>query len=228
MSLNMTITPSGFQTILADGMVLWREGEKIGEVSVESLHEYWKNPSADNVEVDYIDQKERSEVLVDYFKKHVSPNDTIMELGCNVGRNLHYLYEAGYHNLTGIEINRKALELGLRYYRDMKNFNLICGEIGKELSKLKDNSVDVIFTMAVLEHIHPKEQHIFSNMARIARKYIITCEDEGAIYWRAFSYKYKELFEYLGLTELETSGLFCKNEVDATGDFTLTYRIFKK
>ena len=228
MSIKIESGVSGYQLILADGSVMWRDDKNKGMVTVERLHEYWRNPDGDNIEGAYFTCPERSQKLVDYFKKYISPQDSIMELGCNVGRNLHYLYESGYRNLTGIDINKKSLELGAEHYPELKQTNLVCGEIGQELAKLESNSVDVIFTMAVLEHIHPKEQNVFTNIARVAKKFVITCEDEKAIFWRAFSYDYESLFEYLALKQVETSSLLCKNDIDDTGDCTLTYRIFKK
>lgn len=236
MSFNTTVTPGGCQTILSDGTVIWREaGSNVtGEISILDLHSYWRDPSNYseknnfNYEKDYLKCSERSIKLVELFNKYASNDDKILELGCNVGRNLHYLYSGGYHNLMGIDINRKAIELGLQHYTELSKDNFICGEIGRELNTIKPDSYDIIFTMAVLEHIHPKEQHIFFNMVRIASKFIITIEDEDAVYWRAFSYRYKDLFEYLNCKELESFQLLCKNDIDNSGDCTLTYRVFKK
>jgi len=216
------------QAILSDGSVIWKEGKKAYSIDTHDLYKYWKNPSKENTEVDYFECPQRSEKLVGLFKKYILIDSSILELGCNVGRNLHYLYESGYHNLTGVDINDKALQLGKEHYPELSNLNLICEEIGSTLGRCNKNEFDVIFTMATLEHIHPKQQSVFSDIGHVAKNYIITCEDEHAIHWRAFSYKYKKLFEYLGFIELESSELFCKNDIDNTGDFTLTYRVFKK
>jgi len=228
---------SGYQEILVNGTVNWREpgSERVDEITVSNLHSYWKNPAlwepdyVYNKEADYLTCTERSIKLVELFKKYVPLDSHILELGCNVGRNLHFLYEAGYHNLTGIDINSNALKLGMEHYPELLNVNLICNEIKREISTYPKNKFDVIFTMATLEHIHPKEAGIvFSMMGYIAKSHIITCEDEKAVFWRAFSYRYKNSFEFLGFKELETFELLCKNEIDTSGDCTLTYRIFKK
>ena len=220
----------GYQTILQDGTVIWRDdgSHTWGEVKPIDLHKYWKNPTEENAAEDYFKCPDRSIKLVELFNKYALTDDKILELGCNVGRNLHYLYEAGYHNLMGIDINRQAIELGLQYYAEFSTDNFECGEIGAELKKMPPNSYDIIYTMATLEHIHPQEQHVFTNMARVARKFIITAEDEKAVFWRAFSYRYKNLFEYLGYKELETFELSWENDIDNSGDCTLTYRVFKK
>lgn len=44
------------------------------------------------------------------------------------------------------------------------------------IQKYNSNSVDVIFTMAVLEHVHPDSRFVFKEIARVARKYVIAIE----------------------------------------------------
>jgi SAM-dependent methyltransferase len=46
--------------------------------------------------------------LLELFSTH---DDSVLELGCNAGRNLNYLHKAGYSELTGVDINSEALEL---------------------------------------------------------------------------------------------------------------------
>jgi SAM-dependent methyltransferase len=46
----------------------------------------------------------RSKYLYEVISKHFTTDVKILELGSNVGRNLNYLYERGYKNLTGVEI----------------------------------------------------------------------------------------------------------------------------
>ena len=228
--------PSGYQAILSDGTVIWREGGSnvTGEINVIDLHAYWKDPTRYgeknnfNNEEDYFKCPERSEKLVELFKGYIGEGSKILELGCNVGRNLHYLYQAGYHNLTGIDINSKALQLGKEHYPELAD-RFICGEIGEVLEMCYPEEFDVIFTMAVLEHIHPQQMRYLADKIGItAKDYVITCEDESAIFWRAFSYNYKKLFEYIGFKELESFQLPCTNTIDNSGNFTLTYRVFKK
>ena len=70
---------------------------------------YWKNPDdGKNNPEDYLNGNEKTQFLVDIVKKYIDTEKSILEIGCNVGRNLNGLYENNYCNLTGIEINKKA------------------------------------------------------------------------------------------------------------------------
>jgi|GEM_PF-2464290 hypothetical protein len=62
---------------------------------------------------------------------------------------------------------------------------------------------DLVYTMAVLEHIHDESEFIFSHITRITRKILITIEDEGGISWRHFPRNYKKIFENLGMKQIE-------------------------
>jgi SAM-dependent methyltransferase len=85
--------------------------------SMEELHHYWRKPyDGDNLpREDYSgkkrDEKLRSTLLVDLVRKYVSEDARILEIGCNVGRNLHFLFESGFRNLEGIEISEDAVKL---------------------------------------------------------------------------------------------------------------------
>jgi len=47
---------------------------------------------------------------------HIPQNGKILEIGCNVGRNLNHLYENGFKQLTGIEISENAINALKRMY----------------------------------------------------------------------------------------------------------------
>ena len=94
----------------------------------EKLHQYWRNPSHGNLPEKYFEVKERSEFLANIIKKYEKNLDAkILDIGCNVGRNLNYLFFAGYqNNLCGIEINSKAIQLMKTAFPEMfsKSVNL--------------------------------------------------------------------------------------------------------
>ncbi|GAI43954.1 unnamed protein product [marine sediment metagenome] len=77
------------------------------------LWEYWRHPilnNGRNLPTDYLHGEERSQFLVRLVQKYVEPSAKILEIGSNVGRNLYYLFNAGYTKLTGVEINKDAIE----------------------------------------------------------------------------------------------------------------------
>ena len=67
----------------------------------------------------------------------------------------------------------------------------------------KDDAFDVVFTMAILQHIHPKSEWIFSEIVRITKSFLIIREAEGYISWRHFPRNYKKIFERLGMKQIE-------------------------
>ena len=85
---------------------------------VESLHSYWRYPwDGVNLPQGYSYPIERSKFLLDIVKRYAPPSSSILEIGCNVGRNLNYLYMNGFNHLSGVEISQNAVELLKRVIR---------------------------------------------------------------------------------------------------------------
>ena len=121
------------------------------------------------------------EFLHDFWTPQVGPENSILEMGCNVWANLNGLFAKGYHNLSGIEINKNAIEAMRRIFPELAKIARISqGSVEEVLPQTPSKSVDVIFTMATLIHIHPTSNFIFPEMVRVAKKYIVVIEGETA------------------------------------------------
>lgn len=175
----------------------------------EELQEYWKNPDADNSPMGYLDNGItilRSDYLYKVISKYFSINAKILELGSNVGRNLDYLFEKGYTNLTGIEINKTAIAIMSEAYPECyQGIKVISGSIEDNIKSLKDKEFDLVFTMAVLEHIPKESEWTFNEMVRISKN-ILTIEDEKTSGWRHLPRNYKKVFSQLKQKECERLG----------------------
>ena len=176
--------------------------EKKDKLTKKEVQEFWKNPidrskAENNQPINYLKGSVRSEYLVKLIDQYLLQkyNSRILEVGCNVGRNLNFLHAAGYTDLVGIEINEKAIALMRTAYPDLDAF-IFKSSIEDVLPGIESDSYDLIFTMAVLEHIHYESDFIFFEIARISKKYIITIEDE-ITEWseRHFPRNYKKVFE---------------------------------
>ena len=132
------------------------------------------------------------------MKRFGNPENTILELGCNVGRNLLYLWQNGFVNLSGIEMNKHALEIMRTSFPECGQVSIYKGLLEEVLPRFEAKKFDVIFSMAVLEHIHPQSNFIFKEMVRVCRKYIITIEIEHSSGARVFPRNYRDVFETLG------------------------------
>ena len=79
---------------------------------------FWKNIKPgqnDNAPNEYANRKNDHQGInittgLDKLNLH-NKNLKILELGCNVGRNLNFLLNNNFKNLSGIEINMNAIEL---------------------------------------------------------------------------------------------------------------------
>jgi len=171
--------------------------------SRSTIHSYWRQPwDGSNLPQGYLEGKEKSEFLLRLLEKHADRQSKILEVGCNVGRNLNELFLAGFRNLEGIEISETAVELLRHSYPEMgrstRIHNIAVEDVVKEF---EDGQFDVVFTMAVLEHIHKDSEWVFAEMARITKSLLVTIEDERGLSWRHFPRNYRKVFERLGMKQ---------------------------
>jgi len=165
------------------------------------VQHFWKNPDISNAPASYTIGMERSSFLIRHACQHVPVGGKILEIGCNVGRNLNTFYHAGYKRIEGIEINPGAIALMKNQYPEMvrsPDFKIYNNPVEEVIGKLPDD-YDLVFTMAVLEHIPPASEHILPEICRLARNgVIITVEDELNNTSRHFAREYRKIFEKLG------------------------------
>ncbi len=188
-----------------DSLPLFIKKAYIKRKNREELRKYWIAPSdGKNMPSEYLKGKERSIFLVNLIKRYIGEEDRILEIGCNVGRNLNELFSSGFCDLSGVEISKNAVDMMKGAYPDMAaKAKIYNGPVENFIGDFEDDSFDLVFTMAVLEHIPSESEFIFSHMTRITGKNLITVEDERGISWRHFPRNYKKIFEDLGLRQIE-------------------------
>ena len=175
--------------------------KKKERLSKNKVWEFWKTAAkestADNSPNNYIKGKKRSVYLVNLIAKYLNKKSKILEIGCNVGRNLEYLHKNNFQNLTGVEINKEAIKLMRKTYPNLyKAAKIYISPVEDWMMKNKQESFDLIYTIAVLEHIHWDSEFIFDIIKKISKKYIITIEDEFTPWSnRHFPRNYKNIFE---------------------------------
>ena len=188
----------------------------------EGIQDFWQKAENDSW-LKYSVGQEKSIFLANLMEKlPLRKNGKILELGCNIGRNLSYLQTVGCTNLFGVELNQEAVKQSKKMYPNLRariqnttieNFFNECLE-----------KYDLIFTMAVLEHIPKESEWIFAEMVRCGG-YIITIEDEKSINKICFPRNYKKIFENLGMKQIYET--HC-NGVHPTLTKNFTARIFQK
>ncbi len=178
----------------------------------------------------------KSILVLDILNKlwidYISKEDSILELGCNCGTNLNYLYKHGYKKLYGVDINTESIELMKKIYPTFyKNSTIYNNEINSMLISTQNNKYDVVFTMAVLMHIHPENiKETYENIKRITKKYFITIENETTLIRDNFTWvrKYKEELKVYGFKEISKYKLSRKSFLSQDNEYIgYTIRIFK-
>lgn len=76
----------------------------------------------------------------------------ILELGCGMGRTMLTLIEAGYSNVTGVDIDKSQIEIAKK-----ENLNAHQSDCIEWLEK-DTNTYDVIYCLDVLEHVEKEKQ----------------------------------------------------------------------
>lgn len=107
----------------------------------------------------------RSPSIKSLITKHIPPNKgaRIVDLGCGHGAYLHFLKQAGYHDVQGIDVSAEQVELAQRLgvpevQQDDLNTFLECA---------KSTSVNVVLLIDVLEHLNRSE--LFDTLDEVYR-----------------------------------------------------------
>ena len=133
---------------------------------------------------DVMDQKyhvmnPEQRLIVDLANQYCDKGYSFLELGCGAGRNLECLRRNGYNNLYGVDASQEAINVAKQCFPDLaKTAQLRSGYIQDELGDFKHDSCDVIYSIAVLHHILSDTEPIFNDMSRVAKRFIITVEND--------------------------------------------------
>lgn len=170
-------------------------------LSRDELHWYWRNPPEKNKPEAYLKAKQPEQRSRQLVQEYIGTSASILEIGCNVGRNLNALFQFDYRKLAGIEINAAAVTLMKSAYSEMAQSTKIwIAPVEEVIKDFKDNSFDLVFICAVLQHIHPDSEFVFTEIARIAKKFLILTEGEDPYQiHRYFGRSYRPVFEQLGM-----------------------------
>ena len=113
---------------------------------------------------------------MDLYKKYVSNDKRILDIGCGYGRILKELYDNGYTNLLGIDFSSEMIKLANSLYPYI-NFNITNGD----KLNYEDNSIDSIILFAVLTCIYDNNSqlNLINEIYRVLKK-------DGIIYINDF------------------------------------------
>jgi SAM-dependent methyltransferase len=157
--------------------------------------EHWeKHPTAAAFEgIDPASQAQMDEI-VDLVPER---DAAILDMGCNVGRHLDYLYRQGYTNLRGVDWSETALrDMASRYPEAHAHAKLTRASFEDFLAGPPE-PVDLVYTRgATFELVHPSFP-LVRNVCRIAKRYaVLVISETGQAYPRLWQYEFaREGFE---------------------------------
>jgi ubiquinone/menaquinone biosynthesis C-methylase UbiE len=174
-------------------------GSKVDELYWGFRHFFDKSWPERYISKESINHPHRK-ILIDTISKYY-PFDSALEIGCASGPNLYLLAKKFPEvKLYGIDISKKAIEIGKKKFNEEKISNVIL-ETGNpsDLKKFSDKSIDIVFSDACLICIGPKKiNSVVEEMVRIAKKAIILCEQHSdysnSFYNDNWIHNYKLLF----------------------------------
>ena len=140
---------------------------------MDKQHKFWKEEYASS----YIEKNKVFEenLGVEAWSKMLSKTsniETLLECGCNIGRNISFLDKINPKTKKSIiELSPKAFEIVTRNHKldSCQNSSILESDLGK--------TFDLVFTMGVLIHIHPDK--LIDNIRKIydySNKYILIGE----------------------------------------------------
>ena len=107
-------------------------------------------------------------------------NAPILDLGCNSGRHIEYLYNHGLRNLTGVDIMNNAL----LFFKDRcpdihTNSTLVHDYFQRFLRNIPDNQYEIVYSVgATIELVHPSFD-IIGDMCRVSSSYVMLLVQEN-------------------------------------------------
>lgn len=160
----------------------------------------------------------RSRFLVALIEKQTRKDSRILEVGCREGNNLVSLWQAGFTNLMGLESNTaKVATFKKRHAGIAERIDVATGQIDELVRRLDDAVFDLVFTVGFLFGKRGDHSWLFTEMARLVSRCLISIEDEGPV-------GLKGVFEGLGLEEVEAIDLSAIKELNSV----FTARVFRK
>jgi 2-polyprenyl-3-methyl-5-hydroxy-6-metoxy-1,4-benzoquinol methylase len=110
----------------------------------------------------------RKAFLTDIISRHLPANKDarIVDLGCGHGAFLYFLAQAGYRNISGIDVSPEQIELAHKLGIAAARL----GHLADILGEVSDASVDVVLVMDVLEHLTKDELlHTLDEIRRVLK-----------------------------------------------------------
>ena len=128
----------------------------------------------------YYGPNETSDVVRRILGQYIDQDAPVLELGCSSGRHLSHLSEHGFENLSGIEVNGDALDVMEETYPELATEGTFYVDaIEDVVQEFDDDQFSAVYSVEVLQHLHPDAEWVFDELSRITADLLVTAENEG-------------------------------------------------
>ncbi|MFC6940886.1 class I SAM-dependent methyltransferase [Salinirubellus sp. GCM10025818] len=122
----------------------------------------------------------RSDRILDLLGRYLDRSASVLELGCSSGRHLSHLYDHGFEDLSGIDVNAEAFEVMASAYPDLADAGTFyASTIEDVVGDFEDDRFDAVYSVQTLQHVHPDAAWVFEELVRITDDLLVTVEVEN-------------------------------------------------
>ena len=107
---------------------------------------------------------------IGFLRRHIAPEQSIIDIGCGNGAMLHMLQEQGFRHLTGLEPSEK----NCRGITERWGIRAVAGALGEDIPPLVGETFDVVLMEGVLEHLIDVQGNVRDALAYLKK--------DGALY----------------------------------------------
>lgn len=148
----------------------------------DDLHEQWAGRSGEFSPTYYAHQgpNRTSERVCAALDRVVGSSASVLELGCSAGRHLAHLYDHGYTDLHGVELNPEAFAVMAERFPELAAAGTFHeATIEATVPGFDGGAFDAVYSVQTLQHVHPDETWVFDDIARVIDDALVTVENEG-------------------------------------------------
>ncbi|MBV9462961.1 MAG: methyltransferase domain-containing protein [Verrucomicrobiae bacterium] len=151
----------------------------------------------------YLELDELSRKLLDQIMQRVGPADSILDLGCNVGRELNALWVQGHRRLTGVEIGLEPVQAMARIFPELAaGARILNCSMTEGVRQFGDGEFRLVYAHGSLVSLTARQQFVFDEIARISSRFVITVENEWS--WMLFPRDFRKVFEDRGFVQVHS------------------------
>jgi len=121
-----------------------------------------------------------SELVRSTLERRVGCDAGVLEVGCSAGRHLAALADAGFTDLTGVDVNGDALDVLAETYPDLAETGSFHeSPVEEYVTGVPDGAFDAVFSVETLQHVHPDSEWVFDELVRVTSDTLVTVENES-------------------------------------------------